>query len=110
MRYYDDSSLLVEPPLDSMARSPGIDSDTRSPATGAVQTRPQTEAEVASFSIGICGSGHSAETLRRLMRVIQSEEFPAQFSLRRVIIVASDTSEATTDFLLKLVDDDKRIM
>jgi cellulose synthase/poly-beta-1,6-N-acetylglucosamine synthase-like glycosyltransferase len=110
LRYYDDSSLLVEVQPDSMDRPPGTDPHVRSPEPGAARLLPPGEPELASFSIGICASGDSADTLRRLIGVIQSEAFPAQFALSRVIIVASDPSESTAAFLLKLADDDRRVM
>lgn len=110
VRYYDDSSLLVEVQPDSMDYPPGTDPHVRSQAAGAARPRLPAEAEVVPFSIGICASGDTADTLRRLIGVIQSEAFPVQFSLRRVIIVASDPSESTAAFLLKLADDDRRVM
>ena len=51
---------------------------------------------IQSFTIGICASD-IAENLPRLLEFIQSERFPEDYLLERVVIVASGCSKTALD-------------
>lgn len=78
-------------------------------AERAAQGRCQ-KAQVKSFTVGICASGDSSDTLKRLMNVVRNEVIPEQFTLARIIVVASETSGPTTKFLRELAATDSRVM
>jgi cellulose synthase/poly-beta-1,6-N-acetylglucosamine synthase-like glycosyltransferase len=71
---------------------------TRIPAAGTVQ-----------FCIGICATGESP-TLVDLIDSIGRERFPAGFSLRKVIVVASACGRQTLRFLEKVERLDPRVL
>jgi glycosyltransferase involved in cell wall biosynthesis len=102
--------LSVELASNHMTGSTRFDPALQSQEGGTSHLCPEEKTGVVSFSVGICASGDAVDTLRRLMRVIQGEVFPSQFNLSRIIIVASESSEATTNFLQKLADNDSRIV
>ncbi len=78
--------------------------------TEGVVQGPSLTSQVKSFTVGICASGDSSKTLRRLMRVVRSEVLPEQFELSRIIVVASEASRSTTEFLRDLASSDGRVM
>ena len=63
---------------------------------------------VQSFTIGICASD-AAENLPRLLELIESERFPEDFLLERVVIIASGCSKATLDVARSFAKSDRRI-
>jgi biofilm PGA synthesis N-glycosyltransferase PgaC len=71
--------------------------------------RPGEGSEVEEFTVGICVSGEAADTLNRLMQVVQSEEIPSDVRLARIIIVASAPSQTTKALVERLASDDARV-
>jgi cellulose synthase/poly-beta-1,6-N-acetylglucosamine synthase-like glycosyltransferase len=65
--------------------------------------------QASAFTIGICASDR-AENLTFLVKLIESETFPEDIVLKRVVIVASGCSEATLDPVRHLAKSDDRIL
>ncbi|MHB2037273.1 MAG: glycosyltransferase [Nitrososphaerales archaeon] len=65
--------------------------------------------QVTAFSIGICASDAS-ENLGLLLALIESEKFPEEFALRRIIIVASGCSESTVRIADSFAQRDDRVV
>ncbi len=64
---------------------------------------------IQSFTIGICASD-IAENLPRLLELIQSERFPEDYLLERVVIVASGCSKAALDDAHAFARSDRRVI
>ena len=68
----------------------------------------QVARQTTSFAVGICATGAS-ENLSSLMSLVTSEKFDEKFTLRRIIVVASDCPEVTMEYVRLVARNDKRI-
>ena len=65
--------------------------------------------EKQSFTIGICATG-IAENLPRLLELVTTDSFPSNFTLERVIVVASGCNEKSLDLVRSYVKRDSRLV
>ncbi|HXQ93253.1 MAG TPA: glycosyltransferase [Nitrososphaerales archaeon] len=65
--------------------------------------------QIQSFTIGICASD-TAENLPRLIELIQSERFPEDYLLERIVMVASGCSKSTLEIARAFARSDLRVI
>jgi cellulose synthase/poly-beta-1,6-N-acetylglucosamine synthase-like glycosyltransferase len=68
---------------------------------------PRKKTEI--FTIGICATGIAAN-LPRLLSLIQTETFPKTFSLKRIVVVASNCDQRTISLARSFADLDPRVV
>lgn len=65
--------------------------------------------EVQRFTVGICASDE-AQNLPELLNLVETEIFPEEFFLTRIIVVASGCSRKTLDIIRRIARKDPRLI